>query len=641
MVEITLPDGSKRAFDKAVSGLEVAESIGAGLAKAALAIKINGTEKDLSTIIEENVNLEILTAKTPEGLDVLRHDGAHVLAEAVKELFPETQVTIGPVIEFGFYYDFARETPFSDNDLEKIEKRMHEIVARDEKITREVWKRNDAVKYFEDLGEKYKAEIIRDLPESEDISVYRQGEFLDLCRGPHLPSTGKLGKGFKLMKVSGAYWRGDSQNEMLQRIYGVCFATEKELKKHLVMLEEAAKRDHRVLGKQLGLFHFQEEAPGAVFWHHNGWQIYRLLLDYLRVRQKEAGYSEVNTPEILDKSFWEASGHWEKFHEGMFVTQTEENKTFCLKPMSCPGAVQIFKQGITSYKDLPLRMAEFGKVHRNEPSGTLHGILRVRSFTQDDAHIFCTEEQITEESKNICELILSIYKDFGFEDVTIKFSDRPEKRVGEDAVWDKAESALQEAVKEAGLTCELNPGEGAFYGPKLEFVLRDAIGRDWQAGTLQVDLNLPGRLGAQYIDSDGKRHVPVMLHRALFGSMERFLGILIENYAGHFPLWLAPVQLNVLTISGDNDEYAREIQQIFNKKDMRCNIDLRNEKISYKVREHSHTKIPYLIIVGHKEMEERTVSIRQFGQKKTESMSLEDAVTKFSTEALGPLGRML
>ena len=636
MVEITLPDGSKRSFDGPVSGQQVAESIGAGLAKAALAIKVNGQEKDLSTVIESSSTLEILTAKTPEGIEVLRHDGAHVLAEAVKELFPETQVTIGPVIEFGFYYDFARETPFSDNDLEKIENRMKEIVDRNETIVREVWKRDEAITYFEKIGEKYKAQIIQDLPGTEEISVYKQGDFLDLCRGPHLPSTGKLGKAFKLMKVSGAYWRGDSNNEMLQRIYGVCFATEKELKKHLTMLEEAAKRDHRVLGKQLGLFHFQEEAPGAVFWHHDGWQIYRLLLDYLRRRQKAAGYSEVNTPEILDKSFWETSGHWEKFSENMFVTETEENRTFCLKPMSCPGAVQIFKQGITSYKDLPLRMAEFGKVHRKEPSGTLHGLLRVRSFTQDDAHIFCSEDQITEESKTICELILAIYKDFGFEDIVIKFSDRPEKRVGDDRVWDKSEKALQDAVKAAGLTCELNPGEGAFYGPKLEFVLRDAIGRDWQAGTLQVDLNLPGRFGAQFVDSEGKRQTPVMIHRALFGSMERFIGILIENYAGDFPLWLAPTQFAVLTISTDNDEYAREVSDLFDAKGMRCKLDLRNEKISYKVREHALSKIPYSLIVGHKEVENREISIRKFGQKKTETMSLDEALKKFSSEAKPP-----
>ena len=551
MIEIALPDGSVRQFDAAITGDELAADISKSLAKKAVLLRLDGELKDLSTRIDRNCAVEIITRDHPAALETLRHDAAHVLAEAVKELYPETQITIGPVIENGFYYDFARPEPFSLDDLEVIEKRMCEIVDRDEPIVREVWDRDEAVAFFRSIGEEYKAEIIASIPQGEDVGLYRQGDWQDLCRGPHLPSTGKLGKAFKLTKLAGAYWRGDSDNEMLQRIYGTCWASDKELKAYLHMLEEAEKRDHRRLGREMDLFHFQEEGPGAVFWHPKGWTLFSALVNYMRDRQRIAGYHEVNTPELLDSSLWVASGHAEKFGEEMFSSHTPDERHFCIKPMNCPGHVQIFKQGIRSYRDLPYRMAEFGKVHRYEPSGALHGLMRLRAFTQDDAHIFCTEDQITEECVTVTNLILEIYRDFGFDQVRVKFSDRPEKRVGSDAIWDKSEAALKVAVEAAGLEYELNPGEGAFYGPKLEFVLRDAIGRDWQCGTLQVDLNLPGRLGASYIGEDGQKHQPVMLHRALFGSLERFAGILIEHHAGRFPLPCARQRIRQAPFAGN------------------------------------------------------------------------------------------
>ena len=556
IVAITLPDGSVRQFDGPVTGAELAADIGPGLAKAALAIKLDGEIVDLSRTIDRNSAVEIITRKSEEALELIRHDAAHVMAEAVKALYPGTQVTIGPAIEHGFYYDFARDEPFTPDDLEKIEAKMREIIQRDEAFERQEWDRSEAAGYFDSIGEKYKAQLICDLPAKETISIYRQGEWMDLCRGPHMPSTGHVGKAFKLQKLAGAYWRGDSENEMLQRIYGTAWRDEKELKAYLLMLEEAEKRDHRRLGREMDLFHFQEEAIGSVFWHPKGWTLFQSLIDYMRHRQNEAGYVEINTPDIMDRGLWEKSGHWEKFSENMFTTEAKEDRIFALKPMNCPGGVQVYNQGIKSYRDLPLRMAEFGKVHRFEPSGALHGLMRVRAFTQDDAHIFCAEEQITDECRVVCRLILDIYKEFGFDDVRIKFSDRPEKRIGSDEIWDKSEAALKLAVEATGLEYSVNPGEGAFYGPKLEFVLRDAIGRDWQCGTLQVDLNLPERLGAFYIGTDGEKHHPVMLHRALFGSLERFTGILIEHYAGKLPMWMAPVQAVVATITSEADDYA-------------------------------------------------------------------------------------
>ena len=632
MPKITLPDGSVREYESAVSGADVAASIGAGLAKAAVAVRVDGVAWDLTRQIENDVQLEILTRDSDDGLELLRHDAAHVLAEAVKELWPDTQVTIGPAIENGFYYDFARDEAFTDADLETIETRMKEIVDRDEPIERQVWERDKAAAFFRSIGEEYKAEIIESIPSDEDLSLYRQGDFIDLCRGPHLPSTGKLGKAFKLTHVSGAYWRGDSNNEMLQRIYGTAWATDKQLRQHLHMLEEAEKRDHRRLGRVMDLFHFQEEAPGAVFWHPNGWSVFQSLIGFMREQQNAAGYQEISTPELVARSLWEASGHWESFGENMYTTETTDGRTYAIKPMNCPGHVQVFKQGITSYRELPFRLAEFGKCHRYEPSGALHGMMRVRAFTQDDAHIFCTPEQITAESIAICDLILGIYRGFGFDDVRIKFADRPPVRVGEDAVWDQAEAALVSALDAAGLDYTRNPGEGAFYGPKLEFVLRDAIGRDWQCGTLQVDLNMPGRLGASYIGEDGDKHLPVMLHRAIFGSLERFMGILIEHHAGNLPLWLAPVQVKVLTITSDADEYATEITAILRKHGVRAETDLRNEKISYKVREHSVAKVPVQFAVGRRELENRTVAIRRLGSKKQGLMSIEDAIAALESE---------
>ena len=632
MPNITLPDGSTRQYDNATSGAEIAASIGEGLARAAVAVRVNGDLWDLTRAIEDDAAIEIIVRDSDDGVELLRHDAAHVLAEAVKELWPETQVTIGPAIENGFYYDFSREEPFTDADLETIEKRMQEIVDRDESIEREVWQRDKAVEFFRDMGEEYKAEIIASIPSDENITLYRQGEFIDLCRGPHLPSTGKLGKAFKLTHVSGAYWRGDSNNEMLQRIYGTAWSNDKALRKYLHMLEEAEKRDHRRLGRVMDLFHFQEEAPGAVFWHPNGWNVFQSLVSYTRQRNLEAGYQEVNTPEMVARTLWEKSGHWDTFGENMFTSETVDGRMFAIKPMNCPGHVQVYNQGIKSYRDLPLRISEFGKCHRYEPSGALHGMMRVRAFTQDDAHIFCTPEQITDESIAVCNLILSIYKDFGFEDVRIKFADRPEVRVGDDAVWDQAEKALLAALDASGLDYTHNPGEGAFYGPKIEFVLRDAIGRDWQCGTLQVDLNMPGRLGATYIGADGEKHTPVMLHRAMLGSLERFMGILIEHHAGNLPLWLAAQQVKVLTITSDADEYAAEIVAALRAAGLRADADLRNEKISFKVREHSVAKVPVLFAIGQREVDERSVAVRRLGSKKQEVMALDDAIAALQSE---------
>jgi len=632
MPKITLPDGSERQYDAATSGADIAASIGEGLARAAVAVRVDGDLWDLNREIDADADVAIITRDSDDGIELLRHDAAHVLAEAVKELWPETQVTIGPAIDNGFYYDFAREEPFTEADLETIEKRMQEIVDRDEAIEREVWERDKAAEFFRGIGEAYKAEIIESIPSDEDLTLYRQGEFIDLCRGPHLPSTGRLGKAFKLTHVSGAYWRGDSNNEMLQRIYGTAWSNDKALRKYLHMLEEAEKRDHRRLGKVMDLFHFQEEAPGAVFWHANGWSLFQSLVAYTRQRNLEAGYHEVNTPEMVLRTLWERSGHWDSFGENMFTSDAADGRTYAVKPMNCPGHIQVYNQGIKSYRDLPLRLAEFGKCHRYEPSGALHGMMRVRAFTQDDAHIFCTAEQITDESIAVCELILDIYKDFGFDDVRIKFADRPDVRVGADEVWDQAEQALLKALEASGLEYTHNPGEGAFYGPKLEFVLRDAIGRDWQCGTLQVDLNMPGRLDATYIGEDGNKHTPVMLHRAMLGSIERFMAVLIEHHAGNLPLWLAPQQVKVLTITSEADDYAAEIVAELRAAGLRADSDLRNEKISYKVREHSVAKVPVLFAIGQREIENRTVAVRRLGSKQQQVLSLEDAIAALKSE---------
>ena len=637
MPDIRLPDGTVIQFDHSVTGERIAAEIGRKLAADAVAVRIDGRLSDLTLEIDEDADIEVVTRETPDGLELLRHDAAHVMAEAVKELYPQTQVTIGPAIEDGFYYDFAREDPFTPDDLDKIETRMREIVARDEPIVREVWDRADAVVHFRAAGEAYKAELVESIPAGEPITIYRQGDFLDLCRGPHLPSTGRIGDAFKLMKVAGAYWRGDSRNEMLQRIYGTAWAHSKQLRTYLHRLEEAERRDHRRLGREMDLFHLQDEAPGAAFWHPKGWTLIQTLIEYVRRRQGEAGYIEVNTPEVMDRSLWEASGHWETFKENMFTTQTEDGRVFALKPMNCPGHVQIFKHGaVKSYRDLPMRVAEFGKVHRYEPSGALHGLLRVRAFCQDDAHVFCTEDQITQESMAMCDLILGIYRDFGFEDVYIKYADRPEKRVGADAIWDKAEAALRTAVNATGLEYTLNPGEGAFYGPKLEFVLRDAIGREWQCGTVQVDFNLPERLGASYVGADSARHLPVMIHRAMLGSLERFTGILIEHCAGILPLWLSPLQAVVATITSEAEGYAGEVVAQLRGCGLRVESDVRNEKISYKVREHSVRKVPVLIAVGKREVEERTVSIRRLGHREQRTFELVEAVRVLGAEGQGP-----
>ena len=635
MVTLTLPDGSRREFDQPVSGAQVAASIGARLAKDALAVRVNGHVVDLDLPVDADADVEIITRGHPLALEVIRHDCAHVLAQATQELFPDTQVTIGPAIENGFYYDFARAEPFTPDDLERIEARMHEIVDRRLDFLREIWDRDKAIAFFEEMGEAYKAQIIRDLPENEEITLYRQGDWIDLCRGPHMPTTGHVGHAFKLMKISGAYWRGDAKNEQLQRVYGTCWETEKQLKAYLHMLEEAEKRDHRRLGRELGLFHQQEEATGSVFWHPKGWTLYRIVEDYMRRRLDAAGYLEVKTPQLVDRSLWEASGHWDKFREHMFIAESED-RVLAVKPMNCPCHVQIFKQGITSYRDLPLRLAEFGSCHRNEPSGALHGLMRVRAFTQDDAHIFCTEEQITSESVAFCELLMSIYRDLGFDEVTVKFADRPPVRAGDDATWDRAEAALLEAVKATDIPYRLNPGEGAFYGPKLEFVLRDAIGRDWQCGTLQVDFVLPERLNASYVAEDGQKHRPAMLHRAILGSFERFLAILIEQYAGRFPLWLSPVQVVVATITSDADDYAADVVAALEAAGLRTELDLRNEKINFKVREHSHAKLPVIAVVGGREAENRTVALRRLGGKTQEVLALAEAVATLKSEAAAP-----
>ena len=635
MVAITLPDGSVRRYDGSITGEQLAADIGPGLAKAALAIKIGGQMLDLTRPITQDATVAIVTKKDPDALELLRHDAAHVMAEAVQELFPKTQVTIGPAIENGFYYDFARNEPFTPDDLEKIEARMREIVDRDEKIVREEWPRDEAIKYFKSIGEDYKAEIISDLPANEPISIYKQGKWLDLCRGPHLPSTGKLGKAFKLMKLAGAYWRGDSKNEMLQRIYGTAWADEKQLKDYLTMLEEAEKRDHRRLGAEMDLFHLQEEARGAVFWHPKGWTVYRGLQTYIRKRLDEAGYVEVNTPMLVDSVLWQKSGHWDKFRQNMFISESEE-RALAIKPMNCPCHVQIYNQGIKSYRDLPLRMAEFGACHRNEPSGALHGLMRVRAFVQDDAHIFCTEDQVKGETKAFIELLRTVYTDLGFSDIKVKFSDRPPVRAGSDETWDRAENALKDATAAAGLDWELNPGEGAFYGPKLEFVLRDAIGRDWQCGTLQADFVLPERLDAEYVGEDGAKHRPVMLHRAILGSFERFIGILIENYAGKLPLWLTPLQVVVATITSDANGYAEDVAKTLQKAGLRVETDLRNEKINYKVREHSLAKVPVIAVVGKKEAEERTVALRRLGGNNQEILALADATDRLRAECAMP-----
>ena len=637
MVAITLPDSSIREFDGPVSGGQVAADIGPGLAKAAIAVRVDGELWDLSRPIETDASLSIVTLKDDDDtvFSLLRHDAAHVMAEAVKELFPKTQVTIGPAIEDGFFYDFSRADPFAPEDLEAIEARMRQIVGRDEELIREVWDRDKAIEFFNGMGEHYKAEIIQGFPPDDVITLYRQGDFIDLCRGPHLPSTGRLGTAFKLTKLAGAYWRGDSRNEMLQRIYGTAWRTDKELTAYLTRVEEAEKRDHRRLGKQLGLFHFQEEAAGMAFWHPKGWTLYRILEDYIRGRLDGAGYVEVRTPQLVDRRLWEESGHWEKFGEHMYTTESEE-RTFALKPMNCPGHVQIYKTDLRSYRDLPLRMAEFGSCHRDEPSGALHGLMRVRQFTQDDAHIFCTRDQITPETEDFCRLLLDVYRDFGFEEVKVNFADRPEVRAGEDEVWDQAERALSDAAKSTGIEIGLNPGEGAFYGPKLEFVLTDAIGRDWQCGTLQVDFVLPERLDASYIAEDGQRHRPVMLHRAILGSLERFTGILIEHHAGAFPLWLAPTQVVVATITRDGDEFAAQVAAALRAAGLRVELDLTNEKINYKVRQHSLAKVPAILAIGQREANQGTVSVRRLGSKGQEVLALSEAVDKLVAEARVP-----
>ena len=636
MPQITLPDGSSRSFDNPVTVLDVAADIGTGLAKAALAGKVDGEMVDTSFLIQEDVELAIITNKSDEALELIRHDAAHVMAQAVQELFPGTQVTIGPAIEDGFYYDFAREEPFSPEDLAKIEDRMREIVGRDLPIEREVWNRDQAKATFGELGEKYKVEIIEDIiPEGEEVSVYRQGEWFDVCRGPHLPSTGKLPKAFKLMKLAGAYWRGNSDNEMLTRIYGTAWRDKKELKAHLLQLEEAEKRDHRKLGRKLDLYHFSDEAPGSVFWHPKGWTLFLQLIDYMRKRQEAAGYEEVNTPDVMDRGLWETSGHWYNYREHMFSTQTEDERVFALKPMSCPGSVMMFAQGLKSYRDLPLRMAEFGKVHRYEPSGALHGLMRVRHFTQDDAHIYCTEEQMEQECIDVVALVLDIYKDFGFEDVMIKLSTRPEKRIGSDEIWDKLESTLSRSLEVMGLDYILFPGEGAFYGPKLEFVLRDAIGREWQCGTLQVDMNLPERFDISYVDESGDRNKrPVMLHRALFGSLERFTGILVEHYEGKFPIWLSPLQAVVLNITDKQADYAHDVVQTLKGSGLRVIADLRNEKVGFKIREHTLQAIPYMLVVGDREMTNGEVAVRTQSGEDLGTMSIDDFVAHAQQKAM-------
>ena len=636
MLNIKLPDGNKLTFEKKVTGVKIAEKISKSLAKDALVMSVNGVLKDLTYEIDKDCEIKIFTSKDKDGLDTIRHDTAHILAMAVQELFPGTQVTIGPTIENGFYYDFSRKEPFTESDLKKIESKMLEIIDRDEITHREVWDREKAISHFKKIGENYKSEIINSIPEGEEVSIYFHGKWHDLCRGPHLTSTGKVGKHFKLTKVAGAYWRGDSNNEMLQRIYGTSWATKKDLDNYITRLEEAEKRDHRKIGKEMDFFHFREESPGSVFWHEKGWNLFQKLILYMRQKQDDADYKEINTPELLDRSLWEKSGHWDKFGDNMFTSTTPDNKIFAIKPMNCPGCVQVFNQGLKSYRDLPLKMSEFGKVHRYEPSGALHGLLRVRAFTQDDAHIFCTNEQIIDECLSVTNLILEIYKDLGFENVILKYSDRPDVRVGEDDVWDKAEEALLRAIKASKLEYTINKGEGAFYGPKIEFVLRDAIGRDWQCGTLQVDFNLPGRLGASYVSKDGTKKVPVMLHRALFGSLERFIGILIEHYAGKLPFWLSPLQTIIIPVSNEFDEYAKDINQKIKKSGISSEVDLKNHNLNYKIREHSLAKIPLLIICGKKEVDSNTVTIRKIGVEKQESMDLNNFIETYSALSKAP-----
>lgn len=635
MIKIRLSDGSQREFPKGITGWEIAKTLSTSLAKEAVAVRVDEELWDLTRPIEKDVGIEIIKRHSEIGLDILRHDAAHVFAEAVKELYPETQITIGPSIQDGFYYDLYREESFTPDALKSLEERMHEIVNRDESVTREVWDRQKAIAFFKEQGEFFKAEIITDLPGTDEITLYRQGKFIDLCRGPHLPSTGKLGHAFKLMKLAGAYWRGDSKNQMLQRVYGTAWATEKDLQAYLTRLEEAEKRDHRRLGKEMNLFHMQEEAVGSVFWHPKGWTLYRILENYIRDKITAEGYVEVKTPQLLDRSLWEASGHWGKFGENMFIVK-DEDKTLALKPMSCPCHIQIFRQGMKSYRDLPLRMAEFGTCIRNEPSGALQGLTRVRSMVQDDAHIFCREDQLEEETRKFCVLLLNVYKELGFDDLTVKFSDRPAVRAGEDKVWDKAEAQLEAGARASGLTYTRNPGEGAFYGPKLEFILKDAIGRDWQCGTLQLDFVLPERLDASYIGQDGQKHRPAMLHRAIFGSLERFIAIFIEHYAGKFPLWAAPVQAVVATVTGEGDAYAQEVLKKLKAIGLRAEIDLRNEKINYKIRELSLQKTPYILVVGKKEAQEGTVALRKLGGEAQEILALQDVIDKLSNEAIPP-----
>ena len=636
MYEYNLLDGSQREFESQITGAELAKSISDSLFKKTIAVKIDGQLSDLSNLLPNGSKIELITKEHPDALELIRHDCAHVLAEAVQEIFPETQVTIGPVIENGFYYDFYREESFKPEDLIKIEKKMHEIISKNRQFEKKEVSRNEAIQIFKDKNEEYKVKLISAIPDDQTIKLYSQGDWFDLCRGPHMVSTGQIGKAFKLMKIAGAYWRGDSNNVMLQRIYGTAWSSSDQLNAYLNMLEEAEKRDHRKLGREMNLFHFQEEGPGSVFWHKKGWTLFTELIDYMKRKGQKAGYLEVNTPDMLDRSLWEKSGHWEKFGENMFTSTTPDEKIFALKPMNCPGHVQIFKNGLKSYRELPIKYAEFGKVHRYEPSGALHGLMRVRHFTQDDGHIFLTEEQIKEECVKVHELILSIYRDFGFDNIVVKFSDRPEKRVGDDSIWDKAEKALIDAVETTNQKYELNPGEGAFYGPKLEYVLRDAIGRDWQCGTLQVDFNLPGRLGSFYIGSDGEKHVPVMLHRAIFGSLERFTGILIEHYAGRLPLWISPTQIVIVTISSQADDYAKEVLEYCQKNNLRAEVDLRNEKISYKIREHISVKIPLLFVIGQKETEDKTVTIRELGNTEQKTLALTDAISEIKNRALPP-----
>jgi threonyl-tRNA synthetase len=638
MPSLTFPDGNIRDYDDGVTALQVAKSISSGLAKKVLAVKLDGELLDATRSIHTDSKIELITAKDPEGLELIRHDASHVMAEAVQELFPGTQVTIGPVIENGFYYDFHRDEPISEDDFAAIEKKMTFIINRNDKFLREEMDRNDAIKMFRDMGEEFKAELIEDLPDSETITVYRQGKWFDLCRGPHLPSTGKIGKAFKLMKVAGAYWRGDSNNPQLQRIYGTAWASQEDLDAHLKQIEEAEARDHRRLGRQLELFHFREEAQGQAFWHPNGWTLYTTLMAYMSRRQKEYGYLEIKTPQLMDRKFWEASGHWEKYRENMFIAEiAEEDKVLALKPMNCPCHIQVFNQGMKSYRDLPVRFAEFGSCHRYEPSGALHGLMRVRGFVQDDGHIFCTLEQVTDEVKGFTELLKSVYADLGFDDVKVKFSTRPDIRVGSDEYWDMSEAALKEAADASGLEVELNEGDGAFYGPKLDFVLRDAIGREWQAGTIQLDPNLPERLGASYIGADDAKHAPVMLHRAVLGSFERFLGILIENYAGKFPLWLSPVQIVVATITSDADDYAAEVVAKLKAAGLRVELDTRNESIKYKIRELSaDRKIPVIAVVGRREAEEGKLALRRLGSQGQEIVTVDDAITALTDEATAP-----